>query len=249
MRPFVLAVLLLAAAPAFGAEKHVGGNTDGRTTLAFKAPDATVKKLLPAGWELDAASSGPAKDVSLRLTFIERYIGHAADGRPIEPSRVATLSIPASKTGADAKGTMLFLIYNSSPAGAPGPYGVAVHADFTMEKKHRIDPAGTTTVEESWEIRSKDGDSIQMQIQYVRGAAAYSKAENLMYSAAKPDFYRIYRSEQVTDVLRGPDVDRVQKFTFKASGPKLSPLFDGNDKLISITSVPWYARQTYLPGM
>src|SRR5947209_8336556 len=171
MRPFVLAVLFFAAAPAFGAEKHVGGNTDGRTTLAFKAPDATVRKLVPAGWELDVASSGPAKDVNLRLTLIERYIGHTADGKPIEPSRVATLSIPARKTGVDANGTMFFLIYNSSPAGAPGPYGVAVHADFTMEKKHRIDPTGVTTVEESWEIKSKDGDSIALQLQYARGTA------------------------------------------------------------------------------
>ena len=69
MRALVLGVLLLAAAPAFGAEKHVGGNTDGRTTLAFKAPDAAVKKFLPAGWESDVASSGPAKDINLRVTF------------------------------------------------------------------------------------------------------------------------------------------------------------------------------------
>jgi hypothetical protein len=239
---------LLAATPAVAAEKHVGGNTDGRTILAFKAPDATVKKLLPAGWEPDVATSGPAKDVNLRLTFIERYIGHTAEGKPIEPVRNIALGIPARKTGAETRGTMQLIVYSSSASGIPGPYGVSVHASVTMEKRHRIDPAGTTTVEESWEFQSKDGDALVLQIQYVRGAAAYSKSENLIYSAAKPDFYRIYRSEQVADVLRGPGVDRVQKFTFKASGLKLLPLFDGKEELISITSVPWYARQTYLPG-
>jgi Co/Zn/Cd efflux system component len=40
-------------------------------------------------------------------------------------------------------------------------------------------------VEESWELQSQDGDSIQLQIQYVRGTMTTSKAETVMYSAAK----------------------------------------------------------------
>jgi hypothetical protein len=42
-----------------------------------------------------------------------------------------------------------------------------------------------------------------------------------MYSAAEPDFYRIYCSEQSSDVVRDSESDRVQTFVFKASGPKL----------------------------
>jgi hypothetical protein len=117
-----------------------------------------------------------------------------------------------------------------------------------MERRVRIDPAGTATVEESWELQSQDGDSIQLQVQYVRGTTTTGKAENLMYSAAKPDFYRIYRSEQAVDVVRELGTDRVQKIIFKTSGAKLAPLFDGSELLIGVTSVPWYTRQTYLPG-
>ena len=43
-------------------------------------------------------------------------------------------------------------------------------------------------------------------------------------------------------------IDRVSKFSFKASGPKLAPLFDGSQQLISITSVPFYSRTIYLPA-
>jgi hypothetical protein len=71
--------------------------------------------------------------------------------------------------------------------------------------------------------RSQDGDSIQIQIQYVRGAMTTGKAEQMMYSAAKPDFYRIYRSEQSTDVVRGAETDRIQKFMFKASDQCVKP--------------------------
>ena len=63
--------LLLAAGPALAAEKHVGSNVDVRTVLAFKVADAAVQKFLPEGWESDVAT-GPAKDVNLRVTFIDR---------------------------------------------------------------------------------------------------------------------------------------------------------------------------------
>jgi hypothetical protein len=43
--------------------------------------------------------------------------------------------------------------------------------------------------------------------------------------------------------------DRVSRFTFKALGPKLAPVFDGSQQLISITSVPFYSRSIYLPIM
>ena len=33
-----------------------------------------------------------------------------------------------------------------------------------------------------------------------------------------------------------------------AAGEKIAPLFDGSQQLISVTSIPWYSRQVYLPG-
>jgi hypothetical protein len=146
--------------------------------------------------------------------LIDRLTAQDAEGKALNPVRIVTLSIPAKKTGLDTRGTMLFRIYSSSPSGVPGPYGVSVEASTTMERKVRIDSAANASVEESWELRSPDGDSIQIQIQYVRGAMTIGKAEQMMYSAAKPDFYRIYRSEQSTDVVRGPP-----QSSFKSSPP------------------------------
>jgi hypothetical protein len=246
MRALFLGFLILATGPALAADKYVGGNTDVRTILAFKAADAAAQKFLPEGWELDVAATGPAKDVNLRVTFIDRLSAQDADGKALPQVRNVTLSIPAKKKGSETRGTMLFAIYTSGGSG--GPYGVSVHADTKAERKVAIDPAGTPSVEEAWQFQAPDGNSVQLQIQYLRGAPAPAKAESLLYSAVKPDFYRIYRYEQSADVVRGAGVDRVQKVVFKASGPKLAPLFDGSEQLIGVTSVPWYTRQTYLPG-
>jgi hypothetical protein len=46
----------------------------------------------------------------------------------------------------------------------------------------------------------------------------------------------------------GTGPERLQKVTFRAAGEKLSPLLDGTEQLISMTSVPWYQREIYLPG-
>jgi hypothetical protein len=246
MRAFLLGSLLLAAAPALAAEKYVGGNSDVRTILAFKAADAAVQKFLPEGWELDVATSGPAKDVNLRVTFVDRLSMQDADGKSQPLARIVALSIPAKKKASATRGTVLLVTYTSGASG--GAYGVSVNAQTKMERKVAIDTAGAASVEESWEAQAPDGNSIQLQIQYSRGVPAPAKAESLLFSAVKPDFYRIYRYEQSADVVRGAGVDRVQKVVFKAAGPKLAPLFDGSEQLLGVTSVPWYTRQTYLPG-
>ena len=77
------------------------------------------------------------------------------------------------------------------------------------------------------------------------------KVEAKLHSAAKPDFFRVYRFEQGADVVRSSatGVDRVTNFSFKASGPRLAPIFDGNEQLIAITSVPHYSRTIYLQAM
>jgi hypothetical protein len=248
MRAFALGFLLLAAGPALAADKYVGSVAEVRTILNFKAADAAVQKLLPEGWELDVATSGPAKDVNLVATFLDQLASQDAGGKELNPVRAVTLTIPAKKSESDIRRRIVFAIYLSSPAFVPGPYGVNVYADTKMERTVRIDSTGASAVDESWQFQASDGNSIQLQIEYIRGAPAPEKYEELIYSAAKPDFYRIYRVERSADEVRGDGFDRVRKIAIKGSGPKLGSLFDGSERLSGVTSVPWYTRRVYLPG-
>jgi hypothetical protein len=85
MRALLLGFILLAAEPALAAEKYVGSNVDVRTILAFKVADAAVQKFLPQGWEPDVTTAGPAKDVNLRVTFIDRIVNQDAEGKALDP--------------------------------------------------------------------------------------------------------------------------------------------------------------------
>ena len=108
---------------------------------------------------------------------------------------------------------------------------------------------GVSNVQETWAFTGDDGGTVQIQLQYVRGLPARQKVDGNVYSAAKPDFYRIYRFEMAADVLRGPGAaDRLRNFSFKATGGKIGALFDGSEQLVSVTAVPWYSRQVFLPG-
>jgi hypothetical protein len=105
-------------------------------------------------------------------------------------------------------------------------------------------------VDETWQFNSEDGNSVDIALQYVRGTPVRSKIDAKVYSAERPDFYRIYQGEQLTDLVSsaGTGTDRLKKFAIKATGSKLAPLFGGAHRLISTSSLPWYNRQTYLPG-
>jgi hypothetical protein len=105
----------------------------------------------------------------------------------------------------------------SSPAGyAPGPYGNSVTAKSTVVRTLRTDDQDAPSAEEAWRFEAESGDSIQLEWEFVRGIAVWSRLETTVHSAVHPEFYRIYRVEQAADVLRGTDgADRVQRYLFK----------------------------------
>jgi hypothetical protein len=246
-----VALLALTAAvnAASAADKLVGTYGEVRTILAFKVPDTTLQKMLPDGWQVSPMNAGPSKDANVTVSFIDWLTVQNPDGTPGDTVLLAALAIPAKKKGTDATVPMVATGFASKPDYVPGPYGAFALASATVDRHVHTDPAGTSNVEESWEFKADGGDVIQLQLQYVRGVATRSKVEALPHSAIKPDFYRIYQIEQAADVVRSisTGTDRAQKYLFKATGGKLSQIFDGSEQLISITSLPWYSRQVFLP--
>jgi hypothetical protein len=244
-----LLVMLAAGNAALAAEKLVGTYGEERTVLAFKVPETAAQKLLPEGWQASPPSTGPSKDANLNVVFVDVLTVQNPDGTPGKTFRVVALVVPAKKKGTDAVVPMVVGGFASTPSYVPGAYGNEDLASATIDRHAHTDPTGKTNVEESWEFKGDGGDAIGLQLQYDRGVATRSKAEVMPHSGVKPDFYRIYRIEQAADVVRSAatSTDRAQKYTFKATGAKLSTLFNGSEQLVSITSLPFYTRQVSLP--
>ncbi len=252
MRRGALAILVLLAQPAFAGEKDklYSSTLDVRTVLSFKVADSAAQKMLPDGWQVESPNAGPSKGSNVSVVLVDQILAQDAEGKPVDAIRGAALVIPAKKQGMDKAVSMVVGGLFSPTSYAPGPYGNFIYAKADLDRKSHSDPAGTATVEESWSFVTDGGDSVQFQVQYTRGAAMRAKIESLVYSGTKPDFYRVYRVEQATDVVRSTvtGTDRAQKVSFKVSGRQLTPLFNGSEQLISITAIPWYTRQIFLPG-
>jgi hypothetical protein len=229
-------------------EKLAASDISVRTLLTFRASDASVRNLLPPGWEPNSPAAGPTKGYNFGISLIDTLVVQDPEGKPIAPINTFVLTVPAKKSGADTAGTMVFGGFTGQ-AAIPGAYGVFGAARITVERRSLTDPEGKTVIDETWEAKAQDGSAIEVAAQFTRGMPTRGKVDARVYSAAKPEFHRIYRFEQVADVVRSlpAEIDRLTRFSIKAAGPKLSPLFDGTQELISITSVPSYIRSIYLP--
>jgi len=250
MRNLLLAMLTLAAAPAMAEDNLKLSATDisVRTGLTFKVADAVVQKMLPAGWELNSPTAGPTKGFNLGITLIDYVMVQDPEGKPLPPRNTIVLNAPAKKVGTGEAVNMVLGGFVTQ-AGAPGPYGVFGPANITIDRRTHTGPDGKPMINETWQAKADDGSSLDIQIEFERGTPARGKVEAKIHSAAKPAFYRIYRFEQAADVARSTaaGIDRVSKFSFKATGPTLAPIFDGTEQLVSITSIPSYSRSIYLP--
>ena len=74
-RACAVASCTLFATQIEAAEKLISTNLDTRTVLAFRVPNEAVRKLLPAGWELDAAPDG----TNLRIVFANNLLVQDAE--------------------------------------------------------------------------------------------------------------------------------------------------------------------------
>ena len=240
--------LLVIAGPAFAQLKLYSTHVDMRTTVALKVPDNAAQKMLPQGWELNVPAGGAAKGANLALVLVEQLLAYDDAGKPKEPARGVALVIPAKKTGADTAGAMVVAgLFNAGYS--PGPYDVYMPAQVAIERRQRTDGDGKVLAEERWTMKGPGGHEIDVQVAYVRGAPSKVKSDSRGFSAARPEFYRIYRAESVSDVVRSvPNGEnRVSFVSLKVNGQKFAPLFDGSEKIVAITSIPSFSREILLP--
>lgn len=241
----------LAWVPVAGAETLVESNVDNRVYLSFRVNQAELQRWIPTPWQVGAIPAGPAKDANALVVFGHPLLRQGPDGKPLTPtgtSRFVVLAVPG-KHGQTGE-SRLFVIrgYSSDHAGLPGAYKNYVKATIRREHTLKGENLEQGVATEAWEMRS-DGGTMQLRLAYQRGTPSRAKAESKVYSAVEPDFFRIYRVDQGVDVVKSvpAGVDRVQGYEFRTTVAELAKLFDGSEQLVSISVLPWYVRQVFLP--
>lgn len=245
----VIAILWAGAACAVSAaDRLVQSATETRTYVYFSADKELVRKALPAGW-VSNPIHGALNGANMFIALIEGIAADNADDKPVlHQGKSAVLVLPAKNEKTGEAAGMVVGGFVSDRSAAPGAYGVYVPGTFSVAKSSRGE-GSETTVEENWSVSTDAGDKLQFTAVYSRGLAIRAHAEPRIYAAAKPEFYRIYKADQVTEIVHSlaDESKRAKKVELSASGPRIATLFDGKEQLVAVMSVPAYYRRIYVP--
>src|SRR3982074_2488098 len=96
------------AGPAH-AETFIEHSAEAQMQLDFHVPDAALAAMLPAGWEPNVGTAGPAKDANLRMIFIDRVDITGPDGKPLGrgSNQLVYLAIPIKQPSTGPTGQMI----------------------------------------------------------------------------------------------------------------------------------------------
>ena len=131
----------------------------------------------------------------------------------------------------------------------PGPYKNFSHAIIRREQTLKWGRIEAGAGEDFWEARNTRGGIIELKIQYQLALPSRAKSEQKIYSAAEPNFFRIYRVDMGTSIIKSVSagIDRVQSYQLRVAVPELSKILDGTEQLVGIAAIPLYVRQIFLP--
>jgi hypothetical protein len=253
LRALLVGCALFGLAAQADAQTFVEHSAEVRMQLDFVVPDAALRKFLPAGWEPNVATQGAAKDCNLRMIFIDRVDITKQDGSPADPgsNQLVYLAIPIKQPSTNTLGQMLIFGLTADAKDAPGAHGVYVHANTHRMARSTAGGGGKPAItEEHWEFAAASGERLEVSLKYERAAARKSAQETKFFSSTNPGFHQVFKIEQGLDIMRNSTItvrDRVSEFSYKASGGKIAPLFDGTERVVSIDALHWYNRGVYLP--
>lgn len=249
----MLAALAGGAAPGQAhAESLLEFSAETQMQLDFHVPDAALAAMLPAGFEPNIAAAGPAKDANLRMVFIDRSDITGPDNKPLGrgSNQLVYLIIPIKQVATGTVGQLVLAGITADPADAPGPFGVYEAASQHRMQRSTVADGGPTLTEEHWEFAAASGERMEVHLKYERRGAPKAAAELKFFSGQDPAKYQIFKFERGLDIMRNATVnvgDRVQQFSYKASGGRIAKLFDGSEKVLSIDAIHWSNRATYAP--
>jgi hypothetical protein len=243
----VCALLLVPCAIA--SAEHLAATTqEVRTVLYYHVPPATLAKFLPEGWVAIDTTSGPTSGANLTVNLSDQLANKSTQGATSNDTRGQGVTISARvrdpQTG-DTRSMVLFGFTNGNDS--PGPYGVHRKATIRMIRTERTLTGGRVAVSESWSAKTAQGDELSLDLSFTRGPLTASHVDQQTRSSLHPEFYRIYKMDEQTDVVRSKasGIDHVSRLKLSEAG-KTALYLDGPQVLVAIVSVPVFHREIWL---
>jgi hypothetical protein len=240
----------LTSTPSF-AQKRVQTNVDQRVVVALRVPEAALHGWLPQPWQVSPIAAGPSKDANILISFIDRLVNHDADGKLIATGvdRVVSIAVPARNPETGETAPFAVREFNANVAAVPRPYKTAVPASIMRRGTFAGSGLEAGSGSEVWEVKEEKGAEavISLQFEYQRGVPTRTKSELRLRSPIDPGFFRLYRFDAGIDVVKGAGSERIKNLVFNVSGTEMKRFFDWSHAIISVSLIPWYVREVFLP--
>jgi len=233
------------------AETLVQSTAETRLVVALRVGQAELQKLVPTPFQVTPIPGGPIKEANFLVVFVDAFLFHDAQGKPDMGgiNRVVVFAVPAKHSQTGEMVTVVIGGFSANIDGVPGPYKNFAQATIRREQTYKWANIEAGVSDDFWEVRDNRGGIIELRLQYQRALPSRAKSEAKIYSAVEPSFFRIYRLDTATDVVKSipAGIDRVQKYQFRMAMLELSKLFDGTEQLVAVSVIPLYVRQVFLP--
>lgn len=231
------------------AETFVGSNVDARVLVAVTAPNDGVQALLPEGWTSLPIPGGPLEGANILFVFIDSLLERDPEGNARDPFTRRALAVAGLGKQTDGDEVRLYVmrIYTTTPDA--NPYGVAVAADITRTASVTGPANGARRSSDAWQIAVPGGGSLDFDLDYATGNRSWAKSDGFPHSALNPDFSRIYRFDQLTDLVVSTPMGKPSSgdFSLTSTLTDLGDVLDGNEEIVAIIDTPIYVRDIFLP--
>ncbi len=229
-------------------------SSEVRMQLDFAVNPTALATFLPAGYEPNIATQGPASRANIRVIFIDRIAVTGPDNRPVGAgmNSMVYLAVPGRETATQMNVQIIIGGIVSDPADAPGPFGNYIAAsDFSVSRTQGATPAGVTG-EESWSFETASGEHLAFSVDYDRASPANRGAGDnagRFISGLDPTKAQLFRVNQGLDIAWNVTtlVDRVGDYEWSGGGGAWAALLDGAE-LLSIDVINPYEREIYTPN-
>jgi hypothetical protein len=226
-------------------------NVESRLVLLFQADAAALQKRLAPELEVSPAPAGPAKGSNLFVVLYDRVLQQDGEAKTTGAAamRFAVVVAAVKERATGKPGFAVLRAFVPDPGSVPGFYGMAALADVARETSFEAKGLEPGLVKDEWNVKSGNGDTLRVRIEYARGVPARRQGEMHVFSAAHPELHRIYRTDEATDVVRSPgaNVDRAKKLDYRFAIRDMADLFVPETRLVAALANPLYLRKVFVP--
>ena len=187
------------------------------------------------------------KGSNLLIALIDGILEMDAEGTPLDPPNRRALVLVGLGKGDD--GVRGFVLRIMSTVPERNPYSVAIPATIARTRTLSHASDGARTVSDSWTIQPEGGGTFAITLEYAAGKRGWSAGESFPYSAADPTFSRIYRYDQMVDLVVSEGLGKPASGTYRLTSDvtELTSLFNGREQIVAVMDVPVYVRNVSLP--